>query len=169
MSTCILKCGAITLMDECDLPTLETYSWRASKKGYAIRKATIDGKPGCMIFLHRVIMGAQKGQIVDHINGDKLDNRRENLRFATNRENIRNSRKYRKPCSSQFKGVCLRKSNGTWRASIWMEGRLHQKHLGNFKCEHEAAHAYNKAAIAEFGDFAVLNPVGFPKESVNNG
>jgi hypothetical protein len=101
---------------------------------------------------------------IDHINGVPDDNRIENLRIATLAENMRNLRKKRTGATSQFKGVSRRKGSEKWQAAIRVPGRKHQKHLGNFDCEHEAAHAYNKAAIEHFGEFAVLNPVGYDYE-----
>lgn len=90
--------------------------------------------------------------LVDHINHDGLDNRRSNLRPATTKQNVRNSRS--RPGSSQYKGVDLFRGV-KWRATIRVDGK--KKHLGLFVDEKDAARAYNKAALELFGEFACLN------------
>jgi hypothetical protein len=99
-------------------------------------------------------MNAPKGLLVDHENGDKLDNRRANLRFATNSENQCNRRKTEKT-SSQYKGVCLCPEKTHWYANIKHKGN--KIWLGSFKNEIDAAKAYDRAAIKYFGKFARLN------------
>ncbi len=93
---------------------------------------------------------------VDHINGNRLDNRKCNLRLATRSQNLQNSRK-RTGCSSRFKGVNWLGQNKRWRARIKVFGK--EIALGCFISELEAAEAYNKAAKEHFGDFAKLNEI----------
>ena len=110
-------------------------------------------------------MGAEQGSVVDHINGDTLDNRKSNLRLCTNTENCRNAAKQKtangNPCISQYKGVTKTKStvNGRnyeyWRAQICVDNKM--IHLGNHKTEEDAAVAYDRSAVKYFGDFANLN------------
>lgn len=105
-------------------------------------------------FLHRLVMVAQAGQIVDHRNGDGLDNRRLNLRIASVRNNSRNQR----PLSnarSNYKGVD--RAGRKWRARISLEGDKNRLFLGHFDTEEEAARAYDSAAKEHFGEFAYLN------------
>lgn len=108
------------------------------------------------ILMHRYIMGATKGQIVDHINGNILDNRKSNLRFCSISQNAMNSRKTnRSNLTSKLKGVSLDRSGKRikpWRAFI----KLNKKsiYLGNFKTEIEAHNAYCEAAKKHFGHFA---------------
>lgn len=90
--------------------------------------------------------------LVDHINGNGLDNRRSNLRKATSAENGRNRRRASNNTSG-FKGVYL--TRDVWRALIWVEGR--RRHLGLFATPEEAARAYDAAALEHFGEFAWLN------------
>ncbi|WP_412102526.1 HNH endonuclease [Paenibacillus alvei] len=103
-------------------------------------------------------MGDVGDYVVDHINGDPLDNRRENLRVATRNENCRNRRR-RKRYKYRFKGVTYDKDKvvNKWRARISYEGKRHC--LGYFYTETEAAKAYNEAAIRLHGEFASLNVI----------
>jgi hypothetical protein len=95
--------------------------------------------------------------LVDHVNGDGLDNRRANLRVATRAENQRNTRGRPQHRASMHKGValCAGKRVRPWRATIQIDG--HQVHLGYFGEEEDAARAYNAAALLHFGEFAFLN------------
>jgi len=95
------------------------------------------------------------GQI-DHINGDRSDNRIVNLRDVTQSQNLYNKPPY-SGATSLYKGVSLRRSNNTWRAVIQKEGG--QKSIGSFLCEKEAALAYNYEAEKLFGPYARFNEV----------
>jgi hypothetical protein len=91
---------------------------------------------------------------VDHIDGDKMNNHHENLRWATHLENSRNQ-KIQTNTSSVYKGVSFYKPLQKWTARIKINAK--QKHLGYFTSEREAAEAYNTAALEHFGVFAKLN------------
>jgi hypothetical protein len=112
---------------------------------------------GKVMLLHRVAMGLILGgwdfEYVDHINGDKLDNRALNLRPCSNAENLRNGAK--RKGSSRYKGVCFHRQNKNWIASITVNYKT--KHLGSFCSEIEAAMAYDEAAKALHGNYARLN------------
>src|SRR5690606_13722007 len=112
----------------------------------------IDGKNTS---IHRLILGAKCGKYVDHINGDTLNNSRQNLRLCSQLENSRNRRK-QFGSSSSFKGVTWNKLNKKWQAQI---KNGHNIYLGLFKSEIAASTAYNKKAIEIFGRFARLNQV----------
>ena len=99
--------------------------------------------------LSRSIMNAPEGMVVDHINGNRLDNRRKNLRICSQAENLRN-RKRNKNCSSGFKGVYARRNR--CQARITARGKCH--YLGSFKTPEAAHEAYCKAARSLHGDFA---------------
>jgi hypothetical protein len=104
--------------------------------------------------MHRVILNAPKGLMVDHINHDTLDNRKENLRIVTNQQNTFNQKL--KNHSSKYKGVTWNSNSEKWCARI-----RHNKpiYLGLFKDEKEAGMAYNEGAKKYFGEFALLNDI----------
>ena len=105
-------------------------------------------------YLHRLILNAPQGTEIDHINGNRLDNRRFNLRFATPGQNRRNKPK---PINNTtgFKGI-KQTPNGKWIAKIGIPiGK--KKHLGTFNTDVEAAHAYDAAALIYHSEFAWLN------------
>jgi hypothetical protein len=107
--------------------------------------------------LHRLIMDCPKGMVVDHINGDTLDNRKSNLRICTKLQNQYNQKKHKGNKHSKYKGVTLRKElkSKPWEAFIYAN-RTHRR-LGYFATEIEAAEAYNKAALQMYGEYAKLN------------
>lgn len=123
-----------------------------SFKYYARAAIKIDGK-WKKFYLHRLIMNAAPGVQIDHINGCTLDNRRENLRFATAGQNCFNSKKRQGSTHSQFKGVT--REHGKWRARITHGGK--KSSLGMFTSEESAALAYDCAALEKFGEFAHTN------------
>lgn len=105
--------------------------------------------------MHRQIMGTLPGQLnahVDHIDGNKLNNQRINLRYCTAHQNKFN-RLLDPRNKSGFKGVSH--SKGRWRARLKLNGR--EKWLGYFDSVVDAARAYNEAALRYFGEFAKIN------------
>ena len=139
------------LVDDADYDALAAVKWCAQTRPhttYAVRWS--EGK---VVLMHRVITAAPQGVQVDHINGDGLDNRRDNLRLCSNAENQHNKRV--QPHSSKYKGVWWDAPSGKWRAGIAINGR--NKHLGYFTSELDAAHAYDEAALKAWGEFARKN------------
>jgi hypothetical protein len=101
--------------------------------------------------MHREIFGACDGQLVDHVDGDGLNNRRSNLRIATRAENNRNAA-VRKDNTSGFKGVHWHKGDGRWQAQIRVAGK--RIRLGAFDTPEAAHAAYCEAAARYHGAFA---------------
>lgn len=95
------------------------------------------------------------GELADHINRNKLDCTRDNLRPASKSNNAANKTKSSKLATSRYKGVS--KARNKWKASITVCGKT--LYLGTFDKEADAAYTYNKAARECFGEFAVLNEV----------
>lgn len=151
----VLSRNEMTILDEQDWNLLSPFKWSCvvpnGSHKYAVR---MDGKQ--YVYMHRVIMEATSTQLVDHINGDTLDNRRSNLRFATKSQNSINSSK--SSGVSKFKGVWYRNRKKPWVAEISKDGFKHR--LGSYTTEIEAAQAYNKKAVELFGSFAVENKIG---------
>lgn len=142
-----------TILDEEDLTFVNQWHWWFSKTGYVRRKIYIGGKPK-IILLHRILLNAPKDMQVDHINGNRLDNRKSNLRLVTLEQN-RMNRGLNKNNKSGYKGVFWYKPLYKWCAYITVNTK--RRHLGYFRDKKEAAFAYNKAAFDNFGEFARLN------------
>lgn len=141
--------GLFALVDAEDYPVVSRFSWFAKKAPrtfYAARTArTVRRKNR---FMHCHLLGFTG---IDHINGNGLDNRRQNLRKATSSQNNAN----RQPNKGrQYKGT-HKVSPNCFEARITKQGKPY--YLGTFKTEKEAARAYNEAAKSLFGDFARLN------------
>lgn len=142
--------GFILLSDE-DRHLL-SHKWRIirpdGKKAYVSTEIN-----GATAYIHRLILDAQKGQEVDHINGDGLDNRRENLRLATRSQNCANRKGYAP--KSGFRGVYQHSNGEGWQVKLSVDG----KHIGggSFSCPEAAARRYDDLAALHFGDFAILN------------
>ena len=168
-----LSQGKFALIDAADYAQVSQYSWYA-RPNY-IRMHTSNKSSGFArddklditwyamrregnrtIRMHRQITNAKRGQVVDHINHNGLDNRQCNLRVCSHAENMRNSRS-RSGRTSRYKGVSRDTQSGKWRAQIWQSKKTH--YLGLFDSEIAAALAYNVKARELFGEFAYLNNV----------
>lgn len=149
------------LVDDTDFERVSEHKWYAkverradcSVRVYAVRNVPREGGGQMTQRLHRFIMDAPTDVQMDHINGDGLDNRRENLRVCTRSENQRNMRP--RGGYSQYKGVTLFKRDAKWVARIWFDGK--KIYLGKFDDEKAAAMAYDSAATNFFGPFARTN------------
>jgi len=150
--------GEVAIVDDCDYDYLMQWKW-CFDQGYAIR---MDGSksPRRKLLMHREILrrsGFQDFEQVDHIDRDRLNNCRSNLRPATASQNQCNHPVKRANNTNNFKGVNYIARDNKWEARIQVEGR--QKSLGTYEDIIEAAHAYNKGAKSLHGDFAVLNQI----------
>lgn len=144
--------GKFAIVDAEDYDRLGKYKWycrEAKNNFYAFRR---NGKK--MVSMHREIINAPEGLLVDHIDGDGLNNCKSNLRLCTYAENACNRRPNRKG-SSKYKGVWFHKRERKWEARITRKGKL--KYLGRYDDEIEAALAYDRKAKQLFGEFAYLN------------
>lgn len=155
MKTIPLTKGYCATVDEADHQKVSGFKWRALVRADArkTRVYAVSLKGTNTVLLHRLLTGATGKNVVDHINGDTLDNRRENLRVCTTQENLRNAAP-RANTATGLKGVSLTRK-GRFKAGITVDGNRH--HLGVFDTPEEAGAAYDRAAIARFGEFARLN------------
>lgn len=157
-----LSRGAYALVSREDAERVLAHKWSlhlgAKGKAYACRNERVRQADGTVkrrkILLHRFILGDAPGLDVDHINGDGLDCRRENLRLATRSQNMANTGA-RAGSGSGYKGVYARRNRSRWRAEITVEGR--KRDLGTYRTPEAAALAYDRAAKAVWGDYAFLN------------
>lgn len=148
--------GRFAIVDADDYDWLNQYKWHICKKGknlYAV--ASIKGRE---MLMHRLIMNPPPGLVVDHIDINSLNNKRENLRICTQGQNNYNRKGQSK--TSKYKGVYREKNFNKWRVTIGYNSKT--INLGSFDNEIDAAKAYDKKAKELFGKFAYLN---FPDES----
>lgn len=146
---------AYAIVDDEDFERLNSFRWHVGTKGYVVhsRSRRAEGKTPETIRMGRMVMDLQPGDLqqADHINGDKLDHQRSNLRVVTNAQNRQNLRaegfkSYAgKPTSSCFRGVSFNKASGKWKAHIRIDGEL--KHLGVFVLEEDAGRAAAQARL----------------------
>lgn len=146
--------GRIAIVDDFDYHWLSQVKWHFLTRGYAghVRGGRKNKEH---ILMHRLILLAPDTCTVDHINHDTLDNRRSNLRLATQSQQNANRRKI--SGSSKYKGVYPRRDGLKWCAQLGAFGA--KTYLGSFNTEEEAALVYNNAAIVAFGEFALLNQI----------
>lgn len=144
--------AAGALVDAEDVGIVSARNWYAVRRGAGLVYAESGAQP--QIMMHRLILGdACKGMVVDHIDGNGLNNLRGNLRVCTQRENSRNRRSVR-----GYRGVSWKADIGRWRARIMVDRR--EISLGAFDTPEQAAEAYNRAAAEYYGQFAKINIFG---------
>lgn len=170
-----LSRGLVALVDPADYERVSQYKWYAMPHGHTFYAARTENRR--TILMHFFIVGQEPGKETDHWDHDGLNNRRYNLRIVTHAENMANcrpgskwhpgdieprpytARKVRK--GKTLKGVSKRKNANRWEAKIRTNGRI--IYLGLHKTPEDAARAYDAAALAHFGDKAVLNfPAALP-------
>lgn len=150
-----LTYGRVALIDSSDLVLTSGTKWFVSKFGYVVsaKRMLLNGKK-TQAYLARYLLGHTCfGLTVDHINGDKLDNRRCNLRVATVQQNTQNSRHGRLKGIQQITWT----KSPRWTARIGWNSKT--RYIGIYKSELDALQAYNKAAQLLFGEFACPNEV----------
>lgn len=148
---------AYALVDQSDYQSIAKYIWGMDASGYArrsIKPSELNGRKYRTMSMHRQIMNDPAGMEIDHIDGDKLNNCRNNLRVCLRSENLQNY-PIRKDNTSGYRGVSFQKARNKWVAKI-RASRV-EYFLGLFTTAEEAARAYNAAAIEHYGAFARLN------------
>ena len=135
-------------LDEEDLSKIEYYCWGITNQGYV---SSVDPVTGKNLRLHRFIMDCPENMIVDHINRNPLDNRKENLRICTYSDNCKNLSVY-KSNKSGIIGVYFDKGINKWRATITVNGK--RKWLGAFSTKEEAAKVRYDAELKYFKEFS---------------
>jgi hypothetical protein len=143
--------GQVALIDAADYDQLIQLHWLYSPHGYAMRTMT-KNKRRYFIQMHSEIMNAQPGELVDHIDRDRLNNTRANLRIVDRRQNMWN-RNPNKRSAIAYKGVS--KHIRGWHARIRVYGQ--RIHLGYFDDPKMAAQVYDAAALRFFGEYAHIN------------
>lgn len=128
------------LVDAADFAWLSQWTWRLGSEGYAVRSETAGGRKRT-VYMHRELAATAPGTVVDHVNRNRLDNRRSNLRRATVGQNNANGRD--RPRRSPHRGVYWHSGAGRWVAQISVEGK--NRHLGLFDSDAAAAAAYEAA------------------------
>jgi glucosamine 6-phosphate synthetase-like amidotransferase/phosphosugar isomerase protein len=138
--------NAFALIDDEDFDRISKFKWQLAVTGYAVRneyQGTSQGKRKTkQYFMHREIMETPKGMTTDHINHNKIDNQKLNLRICTKAQNNANR---------TGRGVSWDKRTKKWRA------RVGRKWIGRYKELDDALMAYNEAAIKKYGEFANIN------------
>ena len=142
--------GKIAIVDDEDFEWLNQWKWAYHHSGYAVRTIYIASRNRKQISMHRLINGTPDGIETDHINHNRLDNRRGNLRNCTHLQNQHNF-SMPKSNTSGYKGVDWHKPNHKWRAQIKFHGK--KIHIGFFKNIGDAASAYETKAKELFGEF----------------
>jgi hypothetical protein len=155
VKTIKLTQGLTALVDDEDYERISAFKWHTGSGGYArrnTRRAETNGAQKTVL-MHRQVLGLAQGDAagVDHVNGNKADNRKVNLRLCDQTGNNANSA-LRESSTSGFKGVSYHKQRNKWQASIGFKGQV--KYLGLYETAEEAHQVYLRAAEVLFGEFA---------------
>lgn len=142
------------MVDDEDYDDLKKYKWHEDFHGYAVRATFIRGVRGG-VKMHRSVLVAQKGQIIDHADRNKMNNQKSNLRFCSFSQNNHNRDKI-KGARNRYVGVHLvTKRKDQWKVRICINGEYRQ--VGRFSSEIEAAKEYDRWARKTYGKFARVN------------
>jgi hypothetical protein len=151
----ILTQGKVAIVDDEDFEYLNQFKWYANNN-YVGRSITVSKNKQKHILIHRFIMKPDKGMLIDHLDGNPLNNQKNNLRICTHSDNMRNCKISIKNTSG-YKGVSFVKKKNTYKSAIKFNKRT--IYLGYYIDPIDAARAYNTAAIKYFGEFAKLNKI----------
>ena len=130
------------------IPLVKDYIWSLTSNGYTFSR-TKNSQKGDLI--HRLIMNPDKGEVVDHINGNKLDNRNDNLRVCSYSQNLMNA-KLKNNNTSGVTGVWYNKKNGKWYAEIFFDGN--KKNIGGYLNKKDAITSRREAERVYFGEYS---------------
>jgi hypothetical protein len=149
------------LLDKEDYNKVKVKKWNvmqhtSDKSRYVIRHSYFNENKYRSLYIHRYVLDYNDKLVIDHINGNTLDNRKSNLRICTHMENCRNQ-KICKINTSNAKGVCFNRRSKKWTARIGLNNK--RIFLGYFESKKDATIAYNTKAIEIYGKFAKLNEV----------
>lgn len=133
-----LSSGKVAIVDDDDYEWLSKYKWSYSKRGYAVREVSSNGK-STRIYMHRLINKTPRGYETDHISQDKLDNRKINLRTVTRSQNMHNLSP-QKNNTSGYRGVSWHSQRGRWTVRCKIDGKY--KSLGMYDTPEEASKVY---------------------------
>jgi hypothetical protein len=149
--------GKFAKVDDEDFELVNKFHWHMDGAGYARTNVWRNNKKDSAPRMHRLILGNVDTKLhIDHINGDKLDNRKSNLRVLTCSQNAMN-RGPQTNNSSGYKGVVYDRSRNKWKAEIGVNKK--RIHLGRFDSAEEAALAYNQASFKYHGEFGFINEI----------
>ncbi|MHC4185837.1 MAG: HNH endonuclease [Planctomycetota bacterium] len=154
--------GKYAIVDVEDFERLNQYKWHSTHYGYAKRavsKRCGKGRKQVEVYMHKLVCPAPAGMIVDHINRNSVDNRRVNLRAATQKQNVWNRKFARKRGRTRYNGIRWDKNKEKWQVRLTIDGR--RRSFGYYADEIEAAKAYDRAARKYRGEYAFLN---FPEK-----
>jgi hypothetical protein len=145
--------GKFAIVDDEDYELVMQWKWYYQNMGYAARKPS----QGKHYLMHRVIINAPEGTLVDHINRDRLDNRKSNLRLSLNSENYINKSTKRIGHTSKYRGVCYDPRTKWWMTQVSIGGK--RVFFKRYRSEIDAAIGYNKHAPDFHGAAVVLNEI----------
>lgn len=147
--------GTFFIIDSNDFELVSKYTWFKSKRGYPVAHFSRKSPQGHKTFsLHRYLFNFPPSGTIDHIDRDKMNNRRNNLRLCTQQQNSFNQ-SLRVTNSSGYTGVSINKATGMFEAYIHYKGK--KKYLGLYTTAEEAAVVRDKEALKIFGKYANLN------------
>lgn len=145
----VLYCGnTIVVFDTEDYPLISERQWSVGSHGYVT-----SGSSENQVLMHRLVIGADTDQVVDHINRIKVDNRKCNLRLCSHRDNTWN-RPTQVNNKTGYKGIC-KLPNGKYQAQITIDRK--PVYLGQYTDIMEAVHVYDSALMLVAGDYACVN------------
>jgi hypothetical protein len=154
--------GKYAIVDVEDFERLNKYKWHCTHCGYAktaVPNKSDKGPRQIPVSMHKLICPAPDGMIIDHINRNSLDNRKANLRAATQKQNVWNRKFKRTKGRTRYNGIRWDKNKEKWQVRLTINGR--RESFGYYADEIEAAKAFDRVAKKYRGEYAFLN---FPKK-----